>query len=391
MLSFFSEFNWTLIFIVVAVSGVVAYVGDVVGMKMGKRRVSLLGIRPRYTSKVVTLLTGVAIAIATLAVAGATSGTVRTALFSMKYLQGRVTELTAGLQESREETETMSLRVFEGQETLKNVESQMLVASSDLHAAQTQLSTLKGQSVKLEEHRDALEKEMELLKAEKQALEGSIRKLHEESGKLKAGLQQLSEGRMAIFSGELLSQVAVAADPDPAQINVALDQLLKNAQELASVRAGKGAPITVSIAPVSRTATIEKLSKSKDRHVLRLMAKSNAVTGQGAVGEIRIFKSNKIYQEGELLSRQGVGKDLTREEAADILYALLRDINRKAVSKGVLPDPLSGSVGNLDSILFFDAVDRMTEPSKNIEISVLAERDIYTEGPVSVSIAVTSQ
>lgn len=391
MLSFFSEFNWTLILIVIAVSGVVAYVGDIVGMKMGKKRISLFGVRPRYTSKIITLLTGVAIAVATLAVAGATSETVRTALFSMKYLQGRVTELTASLQENRTDMETMSLRVFEGQEALKNVELQLFTASADLNTAQTQLKTLKAQAIKLEENRDALEKEMGLLKNEKQSLENSIQMLHDESTKLKVGLRQLSEGRMAVFSGELLSQVAVSANPDLAQINIVLDQLLKKAQEVISVRGGKGAPINVSIAQSSKTATLEKLMNSKDRHVLRLIAKSNAVTGQNVVGEIRIFKSNRIYQEGELLSRQGVGSDLTREEAADILYALLKDINRKAVAKGVLPDPLSGSVGNLDSILFFDAVDRMTEPSKNVEVRVLAEKDIYTEGPVSVSIIVENQ
>ena len=391
MLSFFSEFNWTLIFIVIAVSALVAYVGDIVGMKMGKKRISLFGVRPRYTSKIITLLTGCAIAIATLALAGATSETVRTALFSMKYLQGRVTELTASLQENREDMETMNLRVIEGQEALKNVELQLFTASSDLKTAQVQLKTLKTQAVKLEKNKNALEKEMELLKSEKKELESSIQKLHDESAKLKIGLRQLSEGRMAVFSGELLSQVAVAANPDAAHINLALDQLLKKAQDSLSVRGGKGARINITIAQSSKAATLEKLKSSKDRHVLRLIAKSNAVTGQDAVGEIKIFKSNRIYQEGELLSRQGLGRNLTREEAADILYNLLRDINRKAVAKGVLPDPLTGSVGNLDSILFFDAVDQMTDSSKNIGVRVLAEKDIYTEGPVSVSVIVENQ
>ncbi|MDR3321892.1 MAG: DUF3084 domain-containing protein [Synergistaceae bacterium] len=58
-----SEFNWQLIFIIVAISAVVTYVGDVLGMRIGKKRISLLGMRPRYTSTVITTFTGIAVAI----------------------------------------------------------------------------------------------------------------------------------------------------------------------------------------------------------------------------------------------------------------------------------------------------------------------------------------
>jgi len=75
--------NWSLIFSLVALSAVVAYVGDRLGMRIGKRRISVLGLRPKHTSSVVTAFTGVLITVVTLGVLSATSDTVR---FTM-YLQ----------------------------------------------------------------------------------------------------------------------------------------------------------------------------------------------------------------------------------------------------------------------------------------------------------------
>ncbi|NLB83109.1 MAG: DUF3084 domain-containing protein, partial [Synergistaceae bacterium] len=42
-----SDMNWRLILTLIVVSAVLAYLGDVLGMKIGKKRISLLGLRPR--------------------------------------------------------------------------------------------------------------------------------------------------------------------------------------------------------------------------------------------------------------------------------------------------------------------------------------------------------
>jgi len=39
----------------------VAYLGDIVGTRIGKRRISLFGLRPRHTSSVITVITGILI------------------------------------------------------------------------------------------------------------------------------------------------------------------------------------------------------------------------------------------------------------------------------------------------------------------------------------------
>jgi uncharacterized protein (DUF3084 family) len=56
------------ILILIAVSGLIAYLGDLLGRRMGKRRLTLFGLRPRHTAIIVTTITGMLIATLTFAV-----------------------------------------------------------------------------------------------------------------------------------------------------------------------------------------------------------------------------------------------------------------------------------------------------------------------------------
>lgn len=54
--------------LLVAICGLIAYVGDLLGRRMGKRRLSLWGLRPRHTAILFTIGTGMLIAVFSLAV-----------------------------------------------------------------------------------------------------------------------------------------------------------------------------------------------------------------------------------------------------------------------------------------------------------------------------------
>ncbi|HMD02671.1 MAG TPA: DUF3084 domain-containing protein, partial [Candidatus Baltobacteraceae bacterium] len=52
-----------LILAIVLIAGSIAYVGDRVGHYVGRRRLSLFGLRPKYTSTIVAVGTGMVIAL----------------------------------------------------------------------------------------------------------------------------------------------------------------------------------------------------------------------------------------------------------------------------------------------------------------------------------------
>jgi Protein of unknown function (DUF3084) len=80
---------------VMALAGAVAYVGDRVGHQVGRRRLSLFGIRPRYTSTIVAIATGVVIALVVSLAAIFASEQVKTAFFKLNTINQQITQLQA--------------------------------------------------------------------------------------------------------------------------------------------------------------------------------------------------------------------------------------------------------------------------------------------------------
>ena len=76
----------------ILVSGLVAFVGNQVGRSIGRRRLAVLGLRPRYTAQLVTVLTGMLITVVTLAVVLLVSDDARQALFHLQEVQQQIAQ-----------------------------------------------------------------------------------------------------------------------------------------------------------------------------------------------------------------------------------------------------------------------------------------------------------
>jgi Protein of unknown function (DUF3084) len=80
---------------VMGLAGAVAYVGDRVGHQVGRKRLSLFGIRPRYTSTIVAIATGMIIALVVSLAAIFASEQVKTAFFKLSTLNAQINEMQA--------------------------------------------------------------------------------------------------------------------------------------------------------------------------------------------------------------------------------------------------------------------------------------------------------
>ncbi len=81
------------IVIIMIVAGGIAYVGDRVGHQVGRKRLTLFGIRPRYTSTIVAIGTGMVIALLVTVIAILWSQQVKTALFRMNQINAEIASL----------------------------------------------------------------------------------------------------------------------------------------------------------------------------------------------------------------------------------------------------------------------------------------------------------
>ena len=81
------------VIVILVVAGAVAYVGDRVGHQVGRRRLTLFGIRPRYTSTIIAVGTGMLIALVVTLVAILASQQVKTAFFRLSTLSAQISAL----------------------------------------------------------------------------------------------------------------------------------------------------------------------------------------------------------------------------------------------------------------------------------------------------------
>jgi uncharacterized protein (DUF3084 family) len=387
------EFNWQLIVIIVGISAVVSYVGDVLGMRIGKRRISLLGLRPRYTSTVITMFTGVSVAILTLVVASYTSESVRAAFFGVNYLEREIARLIQDQNDRQDQLERMEFELLIRNSDLSSMEGELKSASNDLREAGRKLEETQRQAKRLEDERFMLAGQVDVLKSEKTSMEIAVATLRRETDLLKKGLAEMKEGRVIAFQGELLAQTAVESGAASGDIDAALSRLIKSAEETILVRNKESGVLSLSGTPPKVVITEEEkrkvhktLAEASGRKLLRLTAPSNVVFGQTVSGVADIFDSKLVFQKGDVLLTDTVNGGLAQDDASDVLYTMLKQINPKAVAMGVLPDPLSGAVGNLDTLDFYEVVDRISESKQPRSITFLAANDIYTEGPVDIRI-----
>jgi len=75
------------------IAGLIAYIGDRVGHQVGRKRLTLFGLRPKYTSTIVAVGTGMTIALVAQLVTLSTSPYAREAFFHLSDINNRVNDL----------------------------------------------------------------------------------------------------------------------------------------------------------------------------------------------------------------------------------------------------------------------------------------------------------
>ena len=84
-----------LIVLITLIAGLIAYIGDRVGHQVGRRRMTMFGLRPKHTSTIVAVGTGMLIALAVTISAISASYYVRAAFFHLEDINNKVNELQA--------------------------------------------------------------------------------------------------------------------------------------------------------------------------------------------------------------------------------------------------------------------------------------------------------
>ena len=364
-LRFIEDINWLPILSLIIASAVLSVLGDSVGSKWGKKRVSIFGLRPKYTSRLITAITGAMIAVGILTVMAVLSQDVRTALFGMKLLSRQLYDLQFKLTQNEKSTEQMR--------------SSLAEASASLDLTSFELDTMKNDKLILEQ--------------EKLELEAALRVMREESSHIRQELKSLRSEAVALSANVLLGQTAFEPETERDEIieglNALKQQVRLNVLERISGQSFmKLRDVPVEFDSESEEALINKLLSADIRQYVRAVSVENYMVGEKLSVLTRFESGASIltYRDGTSVYRKFFDKSSTNSKPEEVLHVFLRELRSKAIKDGILPEPVTNNVGTLGGEAFFAAVDELGKISEPVIISAVASGDIYTEGPVVIEI-----
>lgn len=364
---FLSGTNWLLIFSLIFGSAALSVLGDSVGSKYGKKRISLFKMRPKNTSRLITALTGALIAVGILTVMSIFSQDVRTALFGMKLLRQQMYDLQFQLNQS--------------EETTAQIRNTLAETSASLDLTGFELDSMKNDKLILEQ--------------EKKELEASLRIMREESQQLKHDLQAMKSEAIALSANVILGQRAFEAGMTKNEIISGLNALKREVRLNVLTKISNQSFTQLRDVPIefdseTEAELINSLASSDVRQYVRALSGENYTVGENLRVMIRLETgmSTIIYRDGEPVYRKFFMNDRENSNSTpeDILHVFLRELRNKVLSDGILPDPATNNVGTLDGEAFFSAVEELNEITEPVIINAIASGDIYTEGPVTIQI-----
>lgn len=367
--------SFLLILVLILLSGVIAYVGDFLGRRVGKRKLSVLALRPRHTAILISIVTGILISAVTLAILSVASQDVRTALFGMEELKAKLASLNEEVLSRNAEIERMK-------ETVRMYEEQV----ATLSAKEKELSLSKAS---LEEQVRSLKESIGELEKQRKTLQDEIQSLQMELTRLRANLLAVRQGEIVFRDEEEILRVVAQGGITQDGAQDFLLSLIRRASVIAQARwagqdrEGRG---VVFVQEENFRETVAKLSSGKGEYVVRLVAALNTVRGEPVIARFLLEENRKIFARGEVLLRKAVTLKRGETNPDLVLAEMLRDLNILGVEKGILPQ--DGKVGVISALNLSEVTRELERREGEVFLEAVAESDVFTAGPMRVFLRV---
>jgi len=386
-----------LIAVLIITGGAIAFIGDRLGTKIGKKKLSVFGLRPRHTSIVITIITGIMITTLTFGIMAAVSENVRTALFGMEKLNRQMQLTQANLEQA--DKDLTAANVARDKAKADFAAAQAEVEKLRLHQAELvrQNQSLENGNRELAAANSGLEQENSVLAGQNSTLvqkndEMSVenKTLEIRTKNLRDGLQFVREGDITYQAGEVIASGIIRKSADGQALKAGLESIVYMANRNVAERMGKDAGTEgILIYQREYEDVVERLQQASQDMVVRIVAAGNLVRGEPIRTRVELYPNQMIYQKNELVFVEKMslqGKEANEAEGTVIDF--LKHINAAAVKKGILADPIKGSVGVMSGNQFYDVVNSLVSIRGDIILSAYAAEPTDALGPLRLKIKV---
>ena len=366
-------YSLILVFTLIVISGLIAFVGDWVGLKIGKKRVTIFGLRPHHTAIFITIISGILIAIITVTILAISSNDVRTALFGMEELKEKLTYLSREVGIRNVQLSTTKEELKEKTTQLQEMEGKYQELSEDIKNKTSQLEELLIIREGLIEEKEQLDKEVEELNA-------TIKALY-------SGIAWIREGEVILGSDEQIAMTIIEGQRPIEEIKKDLIKFLNEASNKALAMGAKKDERTNQVFIIAQNEfedITKKIYDSDKEMIVRLLSSINVVEGEPIVAYFNILENKLLFKIDEEIVSEEIESSEIYEEVEKKFLSLLRKVNIIAVKEGIIPDPETSFVGTISAVNLYDTVRIIIESGTTMKVSVISVYDTWSTGPLRV-------
>lgn len=264
--------GYILIAAILILGGVIATVGDRIGTRVGKARLSLFNLRPKKTAVIVTIFTGGLISATTLAILFAADEGLRKGLFELEDIQrdlGQKREQlkTAETQKGQVERELNQSRQERSQvqQELQTINKYLRAANTKQKATQSQLNRTLNQQAKTQVRLYETQGRLGGIVVQYQQAKTELQTLYNQRLTLQSAVQELKSERERLYaqSKQAIDEAKTAIEKRDRKITK-LDQLIQNRNLQIKQRE------EIILTRESRLQELEKQQKFLEQEVARL-------------------------------------------------------------------------------------------------------------------------
>jgi uncharacterized protein (DUF3084 family) len=350
------------ILLLILLGGAIAFVGDYIGRSIGRKRLTIFNLRPRYTAIAITMLTGILIVFITTGIMLAISKDVRTALFGLDKLRTTLSAKTKQLEETKKELSTKSAEREKITQELTDANKQLASAKENLSKANKNLDKARLEIAGLESTKEKLGKEVEVSR----------------------------KGKVLFKVGDVLLTSVIQAGPEKEKLETGLKQILSTADTYVRSFGVKSEKHLIYISPEEFAKAVSTLQDRRGENIVMVVATRNTVFGEEVPVRFEVSENKLIYKGGSVIAEAEIPPSSSVPEIEWEIKKLLNLTNLTAKKAGVLPDS-NDSMGSVPYSQIFALGKKIKAYQKGVRLKTLAKTDIYTTGPLEIKFVIYYQ
>ena len=385
--------GWLLILAVLLLGGVLATIGDRLGSRIGKARLSLFRLRPRSTAVLITVLTGSLISALTLGLMLAVSEQLRVGLFQLDKIELKLSNARKNLDFSVVQLTRSEKQLNKARKDLAKADQGRAAARQQLQQVQARAIQLRAELTPLQARRRVLEQERDRLGKDVKSRDAELRVLQQRTNLGQQELKQLEGKVLALRSGDVVLSTGQAlttariAIPQQRLVKKATEDLLReaNLRAFEQVLPGQQPNRQLLLIPRSEVAKVEQALSNGATWVVSIRSAGNVLRGETQVLAFADVRPNqKVVSKGEVLASISFDpNERSPQQVQARLNLLLAAARTETLRQGSLAPAIQFDVEA------FKAAGRALSEQRGrrpVLVQVVSMRDSDTADPVFVEL-----